>query len=566
MGRQIDSIEKLISDLREGRTSVSPEVAKQLRPELEKIEHDADGSLVLDSCSPALRAFARAYRLASTGFEDGARTERAQNFDPTDQLDVATYNRELFDALETFFARSTGYASRDFVRDGETFGQSINRIGKEMRRDPNLASRRMQESSRAVEILVAHYRNNISRILPAVRSLGGTKLVLGGKQSFSQASFDAVRSMLLYADTILIPDPVFPWFETDRGEESFKHVRMLESAWSILMLKPLVDANLAIPPIVVFPSMEKLLEQRDEQTRYGIERDTIMFFSHYLDARFDDMTEIMTFAGRHPNRFFESVKRHSLFVPAGGGSIGMDLRDALAMQRRENERWRSEAYLAELSKLSDAEFVLHSICERLVPLFHLSDNASALRCAPLVSLPVHWHYLKLRSATSAEDAIAGGATDRKTLALVQTLENGPTRWLGNVALADIVRLRRDGANADFRSRMSKVLDRLGDTDLADLSVVAGEVAHEFRTIVSDHDAELNRIEATYQPVNVGALATSIFTAAASMTPWLSSFVPAAAISGAAVARAASYAAEIAEKRQHKRSLVGILAASARKVT
>ena len=94
--------------------------------------------------------------------------------------------------------------------------------------------------------------------------------VLGGSSSFKASQFNSVTQSLLYADTILIPDPVMPWIESDRKEERFRNIRMLEAVFGILHIKPLVDAEFRYPAVMVFPSWEKLLEHNDAQTQAGI--------------------------------------------------------------------------------------------------------------------------------------------------------------------------------------------------------------------------------------------------------------------------------------------------------
>jgi hypothetical protein len=54
-----------------------------------------------------------------------------------------------------------------------------------------------------------------------------------------------------------------PWLERDRREERFRHVLLLKAVHTLLQLKPLVDADLRYPPVVVFPSWEKSLEEHD---------------------------------------------------------------------------------------------------------------------------------------------------------------------------------------------------------------------------------------------------------------------------------------------------------------
>ncbi len=98
----------------------------------------------------------------------------------------------------------------------------------------------------------------------AAKQLGGMRLVLGGGSRFLRSQLDSVSTAVLYSDTVLIPDPVMPWLEKDRREERFRHVLLLQAVHTLLHLKPLVDADLHYPPVVVFPSYEKLLEHEKE--------------------------------------------------------------------------------------------------------------------------------------------------------------------------------------------------------------------------------------------------------------------------------------------------------------
>jgi hypothetical protein len=56
-----------------------------------------------------------------------------------------------------------------------------------------------------------------------------------------------VSSSVLCSDTVLNPDPVLPWVESDRREERFGHVLLIQAVHALLQLKPLIDADLAQP-------------------------------------------------------------------------------------------------------------------------------------------------------------------------------------------------------------------------------------------------------------------------------------------------------------------------------
>ena len=92
--------------------------------------------------------------------------------------------------------------------------------------------------------------------------IGGIKCVYGGSSRINQSTFDSYRKMALYSDTVFIPDPIIPWLEVERKEERFNLVYLLQSCYYLLKYKPLIDADLPYPAIIVFPSFEKSLEQR----------------------------------------------------------------------------------------------------------------------------------------------------------------------------------------------------------------------------------------------------------------------------------------------------------------
>ncbi|WP_410959422.1 hypothetical protein, partial [Salmonella sp. SAL4433] len=79
---------------------------------------------------------------------------------------------------------------------------------------------------------------------------------------------------------------------------------------------------------------EKVLEERDETTQFGIEAECVRVFSHVLGVHFDELSEVMDHAGAHPDEVLSLIEKRELFV-AGGGDIGMDIRKAIALHKLE---------------------------------------------------------------------------------------------------------------------------------------------------------------------------------------------------------------------------------------
>lgn len=170
------------------------------------------------------------------------------------------YQKQLFALLHEVFERATGYRSEKFATF-ETFPGAI-------RGDADALAKRMKGALMwADDNLKSFYAQESANAFAYAREIGGLKLVQGGGSGFLKTQFSSIRASVLYADTVLIPDPVSPWFEAAREEEAFRHVKLLEAIFGVLHLKPLIDADLPTLPVFVFPSMEKILDENDPHTQ-----------------------------------------------------------------------------------------------------------------------------------------------------------------------------------------------------------------------------------------------------------------------------------------------------------
>src|SRR5688572_25470418 len=259
---------------------------------------------------------------------------------------VFDYQRELFALLQEFFERATGQSRKDFATV-ETFAEVIRSQARSL-------GRRAQDAYPWVD---KHLRELVARnganVFSAARQIGGIKLVLGGSSRFSGSQLEAVRKTLLYGDTILIPDPVMPWLETGREGERFRLVSLLKAAFVLLHLKPVVDAELPFPAVVVFPSWEKLLEEKDAQTQTSLRQLVVDVIAHYVEPGLQSLEDVTTFVDRCPEKFLKAVEDRNLFVGPGAG-IGKPLSKNINDYQEYVTTWRSKEWLEEFNKLSPA--------------------------------------------------------------------------------------------------------------------------------------------------------------------------------------------------------------------
>jgi len=154
---------------------------------------------------------------------------------------IVAIQRELFGILEESFLRITGCKPTEFATF-DTFDEVIRQGAQK------LAKRAPEAFVYAHTALSAFYSTRGTELYDELKKMGGLSFVLGGSSRFLGSQFASVRKMVLYADTILIPDPILPWVEDPRPEERFRDVLFLQSVFALLHLKPLIDTDLPCLP------------------------------------------------------------------------------------------------------------------------------------------------------------------------------------------------------------------------------------------------------------------------------------------------------------------------------
>lgn len=552
-------IEHLLELLREDRLHLLAPNRRELAEDLYNIRRLPDGRIDLSSCSFLVRSVARAiYQLRDAPAGDEV---VAEGFSPEAPQRLITDQRAFFAILGEFFHCFTGALTpAEFATPDDLFAK-MKREGEKLVRNHELAFQRLRES------LDSYYRHAISAVPVAARNQGGLKLITGGSARFPHAALTSVRSILLYADTVIIPDPVMPWFEVDRREEQFPTFWVTQAIYNLLLLKPLVDADLADMAVLVVPTFERRLMLESEDTRDLLEKFVLDFFSLYLDSRFEDETELREFARDKQDSFLRLVEKHRLFYPPQGDGTE-SVNAALDMYIANVRKYRAQWFADKLENLSPGEIVLNAIKERLEPQFHLRDNSEWVRANPMLWLRPHWHYFTLCSHVSESRLYRNTQITEATMATMRALGSPSHSWLGNIPIADLVNLRKENANSVFRTRLNAFVDELHLSDEADLDRVAAEVSRGIASLIAEHEVDARRIAELYHKKYRKLAGTSWLTLAAIFLPWLSPLVPDISHGlgyAGAIALARQYGSEKVAQRaeitQSARSLMGVLAAA-----
>jgi len=466
---------------------------------------------------------------------------------------IVEYGREFFAHLEEFFLRATGKTAAKFAAV-ETFDDVIRASASEIAPQCGAAFRWLDTEVRAF-----HARRGIDAFKDA-KQLGGMNLVLGGSSRFLGGQLNSVSTAVLYSDTVLIPDPVMPWLEKDRTEEEFRHVLLLQAVHTLLQLKPLVDADLPYPPVVVFPSWEKLLEEHDAQTQEGISQLVTDLLSDSLGEDLAGFEEVVGFANLHSERLCEAVDRNHLFV-APNGPVNEPLGEALVRYEENLATWRSSDWLDKYNCLPIHRRVLNGIFERVAPVYHLLENAQEFGGHPLMCLEQHAHYFRLVSRASSARLEKLKLLDPRTVALVNALSSRRLRWLGSVPADTLAKLRLDNENVTFRKRLAASAGKLHESLLDDVDRVAAEVCHDLEGAIAEHEKELRSIQEKYNRVHGQTAVSALAAAGAALIPALGPLLGGTASFALAAKYGHDKVAELADKRALTQSLLGVLAAA-----
>lgn len=465
-------------------------------------------------------------------------------------IEIQELNRELFDILYNVFKEGFGKSPERF--------SLIDDFAKNIRKTTKKRAERVSKAFSKYEPEIRKfYSNKANKLFKLIRKTGGVKYVLGGSNNFLTTHFKSVKSMALYGDMILIPDPVLPWLEQERNLEKFKHVRLIEQIFTLLHLKPLVDAKLPYPAISVFPSWEKTLEKNDLQTQKGINQLILNFFSYYLNIPFYDREEVIEYLRNYPDEFLKKIDSNNLFLAPEHGKE--NIHDSIKHYREFIDIWRSDDFKEISNKLSNAELVWVGIQERLAPQYHFWENSNELKANPMSCMDVHWYYHKLTSKMLAGIINSINPNDVNSIDSYIRLNHQKFKWIGNLKIKELVKLREDGANEEFRSEIRKALEHLNTSSIQDVNNVAEEVAGVISNLLYKHQKQIIEINKKYFKKYGETVVIAVPGIAASFFPVLAPASIPITVATVGTKLAWHIGNHIDERKKESKTLMGIFA-------
>lgn len=545
--------------LREGQLKVAPE-HRELAEEFMAAPLTMVGLVDTRGLSEKALSFARTAGLALSFV-----AQCQPNQCPSSQSrPIADSQSELFRLFAQLFAALTGRAVELIAMEQEIKDRMIWRFTHE----PDA----MAKAVNAVfEELVAYYNANAVQLFQHAKTLGGMRLVTGGQRRFGPSALNAVRITGLYADTQLVPDPIHPFLSADLNLNA-KHLQLAHALFYVLQLRPLVDANLPVPPVFVFPSFEEILEERDAHTKFGMEQLAVRMIEPICNGSVSSMEELFEYARKTDKPFAQALLTSGLFIPPGGQpnqQLGLD--EAVKAYISGLEGIRSEKMLTQMKALPTSVLLLNGVLERLRPHYHLLENARELDAQPLLSQHVHWHYFEKCAQANAEELRRKNVLSEQAFLTLRAVQDDSLSWLATIPVQTLAELITNNEHRWLREELNKFTVQLTGGGGIDINDMVREVSHGLASLVQRQLKAMNDIERKYAPkkmaVYYGGGVGLAAVATAALLPSLSSLLGVAVPSTAAAAVIGAGAfgfgkeklGEQVEKHQAQRSMLGILA-------
>lgn len=471
---------------------------------------------------------------------------------------------ELFALFSSFFSALTG-RSVDLINDVAEIKQ---RLMWRVKYQPDVFAGSV---NRVAEELSEFYNCHSTNIYQHAKTFGGMRLVTGGQRQFGPSALNAVRITGLYADTQLIPDPIYPFLSSDLNLNAV-HLQLSIQLFHILQLRPLVDAQFPVPAVFVFPSFEEVLERNDAHTKLGLEELAIRLISPLCRGQIQSLEELVDYSNKQETAFLDALMPSGLFIPPGGKlGIQLSAAEAASQYLKELEGIRSPLILDQMKRVSTGPLLLNGVLERIRPQYHLFENSSELGAQALLSQPVHWHYFEKIAQANARDLRSKNIISDQALQTLHAIQDDSLSWLANIPVKTLAQLISNNEHRWLREELNKYTSQLASTGPIDTNEMIKEVSHGLASLVQRQRKSLKDIELKYAPKKAAVLTGSIMgaglVASAVMLPLLSPFlavgVPTVALAGAASAALIGFGkekiGEVVEKRHAGQSMLGVLA-------
>jgi hypothetical protein len=460
------------------------------------------------------------------------------------------YQHNYFQILDEAFLRITGCGVNEFS-NFDDFPIAVHKLGTSRISEVEKGYQWAQDN------IGKFYEDNAKRGFKLASEISGFKLNLGGSSAFLETHLLAVKRTLLYADCTLIPDPIFPFFESDRPDDAFFFPNLLRAIFSILHLRPYVNESLLSPAFFVFPSWEKMLEINDIETNKELIQLNLDFYNYHLNLSVESMDDLFKYAKLHSRKFLAQVQQKALFIPPES-QIESPITQSFKIYDNYVREWRSQTWINHYEKFSKPEIVINAIGERLLPQYHIIENSFELNSHPLLPVFQQGHYFRLISNMNSARLENIGFLNNPTNTLLRALSDKSFTWFSGITSEVIVELRNEGYNSKFRKQLLEVVDQIQGSSFDKTDQAVRDLNQHIEMMHSEHVMETKIIYKKFQKKHKETLTLGLLAFGASLVPALAPLLGAMAPISLLTKYGTDKREQIGSQKLMSKSLIGII--------
>lgn len=510
-----NNIRKAQKWIKEGRLKITDPSQEKYIHEIISINTDPWKLIPPSSVSPEARSIASTIAHLHT-------EERQRQHHNKKEISIKESQKQLLNHLSEILNSIAGKEEWWKKTEDDLFDSISNQMKKQG--NTNFAKTIVNK----IEDMAKFYEDYRVSIFRQAKSLGGLKLNIGGQRTATKSTLSGIKRMALYADTQLIPDPIYPFLSTKTLHLKNHLESFVKQVFYVNKLYPLIKKDIENPPVFIFPSFENELEDRDSYTQDGIYGLVTSVISDATQIEFSGIEEIRKWIKENPYEFLKTSATKQLIIPPGKqpGEIN-EPTEAIQEYLKEIRLTRDKTSFETISNLPNEQIALILIIERLAGQFHLLENSEEIDAQPMLILPAHWHYFKLASQARENTLIRNNVISQDSFLHLQALQHETLNWLGDIPMESLAEMLFNQENQKFRHDLSQYTKQLSSSGIQDIDRTVKEVSHGIRHMIQEHNKNMNQIREKYKTkylTTAGFGGTSILAGVGAMfLPVLSSF-------------------------------------------
>jgi hypothetical protein len=351
----------------------------------------------------------------------------------------------------------------------------------------------------ALEDGIKEFWNHYGPVIEAhIQDLHALKVVFGG-DVFPSYTTNIACSVGLYADTIILPDPLHQLMTYTSIMTPRELCRLtVKHALNALSYKELALAEVDVPIVLVTPDYVADADYRSA-LQIAAEADTLEHYSRLFGRQFLSRDQFAEFL--EPLSTYDAVV--SRIVDPARMLFDAEWSEPL---RDQFERYGKE-FVEQFGCRSDPRLVLeHMLLGRMMLTNDAVFRASQFGGTPLIDAPTSWRYLQWKYEYQEGKEIGQDASKDVLITKTLALEGAPHKMLSGLSPEALIELRKNGAAVELREIIRKGIAEIDASSDDALSNVGEQVIRNIDDALSEHAKQLDSLASSrlkFYGVDVG---------------------------------------------------------------